>query len=93
MNNSILLWLVLLYCMHAQGTPMACHWMEEGLAGRRECMEPHAYFQSASQEIFGAVNSLCWSTLLPKCNGGRILRKHYLIVADTAWFHGSDSSA
>lgn len=40
MNNSVLLWLVLLYCMHAQGTPMACHWMEEGPAGQRERMEP-----------------------------------------------------
>lgn len=30
---NIALVLVLLYCMHAQGTPMACHWMEEGLAG------------------------------------------------------------
>lgn len=29
----IALVLVLLYCMHAQGTPMACHQREEGPAG------------------------------------------------------------
>lgn len=32
---NIALVLVLLYCMHAQGTPMACHQLEEGLAGTK----------------------------------------------------------
>lgn len=92
MNNSILLWLVLLYCMHAQGTPMACHWKEEGPRDRGNARSPRL-FPERSRAPFGAVGSLSGLHSCPCAMEAAPSGTHRPVVADTAWPHGGDSSA
>lgn len=65
---NIALVLVLLYCMHAQGTPMACHRMKKGLGGtegthRAPCLFPMCHRRSnivSGITYCGCIKKLLW---------------------------------